>query len=297
MTPLRQKMLDELQRRNYSPSTFRGYILAVKQFADYFGKSPENLGAEEVRRFQLHLLNERKLKPRTVQIRMVALRFLYKKTLKRRDLDIDDLVFPKIPKKLPVVLSQQEVAQLIDAAPNIKYRTILMLLYSTGLRRTEASLLKITDIDSERMILHVEQGKGQRDRDLPISPRLLRALREYYRHKRPKNYLFPSSVGRRGPDSPMSDKSVWHACNASVRRVNLKKKVGPHTFRHSFATHLVEAGADLRTVQMLLGHSSLKETAIYLHLSQRHLRATPNPLDQITLRSDRHPQTPPEDHS
>jgi integrase/recombinase XerD len=297
MTPLRQKMLDELQRRNYSPSTTRGYILAVRQFATYFGKSPEKLGFEELQQYQLYLLKERKLKPGSVEMRMSALRFLYKKVLRLRDIDFDDMPFPKVPKKLPVVLSPQEVAQLIDAAPNIKYRTILMLLYSTGLRRTEASLLKITDIDSERMILRVQQGKGQRDRDLPISPRLLGALREYYRQKHPKNYLFPSGVGRRGPDSPMSDKSVWHACNASVKRVNLKKKVGPHTFRHSFATHLVEAGADLRTVQMLLGHSSLKETAIYLHLSQRHLRATPNPLDQITLCSDRHPQSPPEDNA
>ena len=187
-------------------------------------------------------------------------------------------------------------AQLIDAAPNIKYRTILMLLYSTGLRRTEASLLKISDIDSERMIVRVQQGKGQRDRDLPMSPKLLDALREYYRHKRPKTYLFPSGMGRRGLDNPMSDKSVWHACNTSVKRVGLSKKIGPHTFRHSFATHLVEAGADLRTVQMLLGHSSLRDTMIYLHLSQRHLRSTPNPLDQITLLSDRRPQPSPEDN-
>lgn len=295
MTPLRQKMLDELQRRNYSPSTTRNYILAVRQFASYFGKSPERLGPDELLRYQLYLLNERKLKPGTVEMRMSALRFLYKKVLKRRDINFDDMPLPKVPKKLPVVLSQQEVAQLIDAAPNIKYRRILMLLYATGLRRTEASLLKISDVDRERMVIHVRQGKGQRDRDLPISPKLLEALREYYRHKRPKNYLFPSGVGHRGPENPMSDKSVWHACNASVKRVGLKKKIGPHTFRHTFATHLLESGADLRTVQMLLGHSSLTDTAIYLHLSQRHLSSIPNPLDQITLRSDRHAQSLTED--
>jgi integrase/recombinase XerD len=296
MTPLRQRMLEELRRRNYSPSTFRGYILAVKQFADYFGKSPENLGAEEVRRFQLHLLNERKLKPRTVQIRMAALRFLYKKTLKRRDLDIDDLPYPKVPKKLPVVLSQEEVAQLIDAAPNLKYRTILMLLYSTGLRRAEAPLVKLADIDSQRMIIHIRQGKGSRDRDLPLSPKLLDALREYYRSKRPKIYLFPSSAGRLGVDKPMSEKTVWHACCAAAKRAGLSKRIGVHTFRHSFAIHLMEAGADLRTIQVLLGHTCLKDTAIYLHLSQRHLRTVINPLDQLTLRSHRETQYPPEDN-
>jgi len=296
MTPLRQRMLDELQRRNYSPSTTRGYILAVRQFASYFGKSPEKLGFEELQQFQLYMLKDRKLEAGTVEMRMSALRFLYKKVLKRRGINFDDMPFPKVPRKLPVVLSQREVAQLIDAAPNIKYRTILMLLYATGLRRTEASLLKISDIDSERMIVRVQQGKGQRDRDLPMSPKLLDALREYYRRKRPKTYLFPSGMGGRGLDKPMSDKNVWHACNASVKRVGLSKKIGPHTFRHSFATHLVEAGADLRTVQMLLGHSSLRDTMIYLHLSQRHLRSTPNPLDRITLRSDRDPISPTEDN-
>ena len=143
MTPLRRRMLEELQRRNYSPSTTRGYILAVKQFAEYFGKSPEKLGAEEIRRFQLYLLNEKKLAPGTVEMRMSALRFLYRKTLKRRDLAYDDLVFPKTPTKLPVVLSPEEVTCLIEAAPNLLYRTLLMVLYSTGIRRTEASLLKV----------------------------------------------------------------------------------------------------------------------------------------------------------
>lgn len=296
MTPLRQRMLEELQRRNYSTSTFRGYILAVKQYANYFGKSPEKLGTEEVRCFQLYLLKEKKLKPSTVEMRMAALRFLYKKVLKRRDIDLEDMPLPKVPKKLPVVLSHEEVTRLIEAAPNLKYRTILMLLYSTGLRRAEAPLIKIGDIDSERMILHVRQGKGSRDRDLPMSPKLLDALREYYRQHRPKTYLFPSSAGRLGAESPMSDKAVWHACQAAAKRAGISKTIGVHTFRHTFATHLLEAGADLRTIQILLGHSSLRDTAIYLHLSQRHLRTVPNPLDQITLRSDRKPEHAPEDN-
>jgi site-specific recombinase XerD len=288
-------MLDELQRRNYSPETFRGYIQAVKQFADYFDKSPDKLGTEEVRRFQLYLLKEKKLEPSTVKIRISALRFLYKKTLRRRDLDIDDLPFPKVPKKLPVVLSHEEVTRLIEAASNLKYRTILMLLYSTGLRRAEAPLVKLADIDSQRMIIHIRQGKGSRDRDLPMSPKLLDALREHYRSKRPKIYLFPSTAGRLGVEKPMSDKTVWHAVRGAAKRAGLTKTIGPHTLRHTFATHLCEAGADLRTIQLLLGHSCLKETAIYLHLSQRHLRTVINPLDQLTLRSHSELKYPPEE--
>jgi integrase/recombinase XerD len=295
MTPLRKRMLDELQRLNYSPSTARGYILAVKQLAAYFMTSPEKLGAEELRQFQLYLLNQRKLTANTVGIRMAALRFFYKKVLKRHDLEVEDLPFPKAPKKLPVVLSQEEVTRLIDAAPNLLYRTTLMLLYSTGLRRAEVPHVKVEDIDSARMILHVKQGKGMRDRDLPMSPKLLEALREYYRQYHPKTYLFPSRAGRGGVDKPMSDKNVWHAVSTAAKRASLTKKIGVHTLRHTFATHLMEAGADLRTIQLLLGHSSLKDTLIYLHLSQRHLRTVTNPLDQITLRSDRKPQDPPED--
>ena len=164
MTPLRRRMLEELQRRNYASETIRSYILSVKQFAEYFGKSPEKMGAEDIRRFQLYLLQEKKLAPGTVEMRMSALRFLYKKVLKRRDLAYDDLIFPKTPRKLPVVLSQPEVKRLIEAAPNLLYRTVLMVLYSTGVRRTEASLLKVSDIDSERRVIHVRQGKGSRDR-------------------------------------------------------------------------------------------------------------------------------------
>jgi integrase/recombinase XerD len=283
VTPLRRRMLEELQRGNYSPATTRGYILAVKQFAEHFGKSPEQLGAEEVRRFQLYLLKDKKLAPGTVEIRMSALRFLYKKTLKRRDLAYDDLIFPKTPRKLPVVLSPEEVTRLIEAAPNLRYRTLLMLLYSTGIRRTEASLLQVSDIDSERRVIHIRQGKGSRDRDVPLSPKLLEALREYWRWKKPKVYLFPSTSGHRGLEGPISDKTVWYACKRAASKAGIKKRIGPHTLRHSFATHLLEAGADLRTIQLLLGHQELKHTTIYLHLSQRHLHAAINPLDQIQI--------------
>jgi integrase/recombinase XerD len=287
-------MLEELQRRNYSPATTRGYILAVKQFAEYFGKSPERLGAEEVRRFQLHLLNEKKLAPGTVEIRMSALRFLYKKTLKRRDLSFDDLVFPKTPKKLPVVLSPEEVTRLIEAASNQMHRTLLLVLYGTGIRRTEASLLRVSDIDSERMVIHIRQGKGSRDRDVPMTPKLLEALREYWRWKRPKVYLFPRPKGARGRDQPISDKTVWNACKQAAMRAGITRTIGPHTLRHSFATHLMEAGTDLRTIQLLMGHAHLEHTIVYLHLSHRHLHAAINPLDQITIRGHAELHDPPE---
>ena len=216
MTPLRRRMLEELQRRNYSPATTRGYILAVKQFAEYFGKSPEKLGAEEVRRFQLYLLEARKLAPGTVGMRMSDLRFLYKNTLKRRDLAYDDLIFPKTPRKLPAVLSLEEVTRLIEAAPNLMYRTLLMVLYSTGIRRTEASLLKVSDIDSERRVIHIRQGKGARDRDVPLTAKLLEALRQYWRWKRSAVYLFPSTPGHRGREEPIADKMVWYACKIAA---------------------------------------------------------------------------------
>ena len=285
MTHLRKMMLEELQRRNYSASTMRGYILAVKQFAEYFHKSPDKLGAEEVRRYQLYLLKEKKLAPGTVEIRMSAIRFLYKKTLRRRDIDFDDLPFPKTPAKLPTVLDPDEVTRLIEAAPNLLYRTILILLYGTGIRRTEASLLKVSDIDSKRMVIHIRQGKGARDRDVPLTPKLLEALREYYRWKRPKTYLFPSSPGQRGVEEPISDKTIWNACRAAALRAGLSKRIGPHTLRHSFATHLLEGGTDLRTIQLLLGHAHLRDTTMYLHLSQRHLHAAVNPLEQIDIHS------------
>ena len=226
MTPLRQRVLDELQRRNYSPATTRGYILAIKQFAEYFGKSPERLGGDEIRQFELHLLKEKKLAPGTVEGRMSALRFLYRKVLKRRDIAYDDLIFPKVPRKLPVVLSPEEITKMIEAAPNRMHRTILMLLYATGIRRTEASLLKVSDIDSERMVIHVHQGKGSRDRDVPMTPKLLEALREYFRWKRPKVYLFPSTEGHRGVEQPLSDHTIWYICSEAAKRAGIKKTVG-----------------------------------------------------------------------
>jgi len=277
-------MLEELQRRNYTADTIRGYIHAVKEFAEYFGKSPEVLGGEEVREFQLYMIRDKKLALGTVALRMGALRFLYKKTLRRRD--IDDLPLVRAPKKLPVVLSQEEVVQLIEAAPNLHYRTLLILLYATGLRRAEAVRLKISDIDTSLMLIHVHQGKGSRDRDLPLTLKLLEALREYWRacKLKPRVYLFPSRFQPIHPERPISDKVVWYACHEAALRAGLTKRIGPHTLRHSFATHMLEAGTDLRTIQLLLGHQRLKDTAVYLHVSRRHLQAAINPLDQIQIR-------------
>ena len=296
MTPLRQRMLEELQRRNRSSATIDAYISAVRDFAKYFHTAPERMGAEDVRRYQLYLLNEKKLAPNTVKVRMSALRFLYKKTLKRRDLDIDDLPMPKAPVRLPAVLSPEQVARMIEAASNLKHRAILMTLYGTGMRRSEAARLKISDIDSQRMVIHIRQGKGSRDRDLPLTPKLLHALREYYRWKKPAMYLFPSPPGKNGESSPISGKAIFNACRVAADRAGLDKTIGPHTLRHSFATHMLEAGADLRTIQILLGHGRLDRTAVYLHLSQRHLKTAVNPLEQLSIRSHREPQYPQEDN-
>jgi site-specific recombinase XerD len=276
-------MLEELQRRNYSQATIESYISAVKEFAKYFRKSPERLGAEEVRRYQLYLINMKQLAPQTVKVRMSALRFLYWRTLKRRDLHFDDLPLPKAPMKLPVVLSPEEVTRLIESASSLMHRTMLLILYATGIRRAELAELKVSDIDSKLMVIHIREGKGQRDRDLPMTPKLLEALRDYWRWARSKVYLFPSPFGADDQEEPISSKTVWNACHEAAVRAGLTKRIGPHTLRHSFATQHLDSGTDLRTIQYLLGHSSLKHTVVYLHLSQHHMRAATNPLDQLTL--------------
>lgn len=282
MTHLRQMMLEELQRRNYSDSTARGYLSAVADFAQHFGKPPDQLGPDELRRYQAYLLKGRKLTVATVIGRVAALRFFFVQTLKRHEFR-QDLPYPKEQRRLPTVLSLEEVGRLIDAAGNLQQRALLMVLYGTGMRRAEVARLKVSDVDSRRMIIRVECGKGGHDRDLPLSPALLETLREYWRWKKPGSYLFPSGNGHHGQDQPISDKSVWYACTEAARHAGLRKRVTPHTLRHSWATHLLEAGSDLRTIQILLGHGDLETTAQYLHLSQRHLHAVQNPLDQLSV--------------
>ena len=284
MTRLRKMMLEELQRRNYSAITTRNYLRAVSDFAKHFGKSPDKLGPNELRTYQAYLLQERKLTPGTVINQVAALRFFFVKTLKRHQFR-EFLPYPRDRRRLPTVLSREEVARLIDAAGTLFRRTLRMTLYPTGMRRSELACLKVSDIDSQRMILRVVEGKGGKDRDLPLSPALLETLREYWRWRMPKTYLFPSRDPRRGPEQPISDKTVWIACNEAAHRAGIRKRVTPHTLRHSWATHLLEAGTDLRTIQVLLGHGDLETTAQYLHLSQRHLQMVTNPLDGLVLSS------------
>lgn len=282
MTQLRQKMLEELQRRNYSDRTIRYYLQAVALFAKHFGKRPDQLGPDQLRTYQAYLLRERKLAVGTVIARVAALRFFYVRTLKRHEFR-EDLPYPKDHRRLPTVLSLEEVARLINAAGNLLQRALLMTLYGTGMRRTEVSLLKVRDIDSQRMMIRVEHGKGGVGRDIPLSPALLETLREYWRWKKPRTYLFPSSDRKRGEARPISDKTVWYACTEAARHAGLTKRVTPHTMRHSFATHLLEGGTDLRSIQIVLGHGDLETTAKYLHLSQRHLRSIANPLEGLSL--------------
>ena len=282
MTHLRKMMLEELQRRNYSEITTRKYLQYVTAFARHFGKSPDQLGPNELRSYQAYLLQERKVTPGTAVNCVAALRFFFIKTLKRHQFR-EFLPYPKDRRRLPTVLSREEVSALINAAGTLFRRTLLMTLYGTGMRRSELAHLKVGDIDSQRMIIRVVAGKGGKDRDLPLSPTLLETLREYWRWRKPKLYLFPTRTRGLPVEEPISDKTVWIACSDAARRAGIAKRVTPHTLRHSWATHLLEAGTDLRTIQVLLGHGDLETTAQYLHLSQRHLQAVSNPLDGLTL--------------
>jgi integrase/recombinase XerD len=277
-------MLEELQRRNYSQTTVKGYLKIVESFANYFHRSPDQLGPEQIRAYQVYLINERKLNARTVGHHTAALRFFFCKTLKRA-YPVEEVPYPKAPRRLPKILTREEAIRLIDAASNLFHRALLMTAYSTGMRRAEVCQLKAEDIDSKRMLIRIRQGKGRRDRDVPLSPKLLETLREYWRWMKPKIYLFPGTVNGSRADKPITAKMLWEACQEAAQRAGITKPVSPHLLRHSFATHLVEGGADLPTVQALLGHADLKPTSIYLHLSERHLKAAGTPLDNAELSS------------
>ena len=280
MTHLRKLMLEELQRRNYSKSTARIYVRTVKELAEYFACSPAKLGPEQIRQYQVHLARK-KLAPRTIEQRAAALRFFFVKTLRRPYLP-EHIPFPKTPRRLPTVLSQEEVQRMLECTMNLMHRAMLLTLYSAGLRRAELTRLRVEDIDSKCMMIHVRQGKGGHDRDVPLSDKLLEVLREYWRWKKPTTYLFPSDYQKRA-GQPVSDKVIWWLCKKAAREAGIRKRVSPHTLRHSYATHMLEAGADLRTIQVLLGHKRLEDTAIYLHLSKRHLTAVANPLDRMEM--------------
>jgi site-specific recombinase XerD len=277
-------MLEELQRRNYAETTIRHYIRTVEDFARRFNCPPDRLGPRHIREFQAELFQKRKLSPNSVVPHLAALRFFYIKTL-RRSWSIAETPYPKWVFHLPTILSQEEVEQLIDAARTPYQRTLLMTLYATGARRAELTHLKASDIDNQRMVIRIQGGKGRKDRDVMLSPVLLEELRAHCRRlrRRPITWLFPGNRWHTG-DIPITTKVVWDACKEAAQRAGLQKDVHPHTLRHSFATHLLDAGADLRTIQILLGHRDLEETTIYLHLSQRHLNATASPLDSLKLK-------------
>lgn len=282
MTRIMQQMREELVRRNYAESTMRSYLGTVEDFRQYFQKRLDHMEPGDIRRYQVHLLEERKLGVGTVINHVAALRFLYVKTLKRREMK-EDLPYPKHEKPLPVVLSTQEVTRLIASARNLFHHAMLLTMYSAGLRRAELCRLKVSNIDSRRMMIRIERSKGGVDRDVPLSQKLLQTLREYYRWMRPKTYLFPGTVNNWRADKPITTKVIWEAVKDAAERAGIEKHVTPHTLRHCYATHLLEAGADLRTIQVLLGHKDIETTTIYLHVSEKHLQTAASPLDKIVV--------------
>ena len=282
MTHLRKMMLEELQRRNYAANTIHAYLRSVEHFSRHFKRSPDQLTRDHLREYQAYLLNDQKLQPRTVKLRVSALRFFFVKTLKRRYL-LEDMPYPKVPRRLPTILTVEEVTRLIDAARTLTDRTMLMVLYSTGMRNAEMRQLQVRDIDSRSMLIHIQRGKGGRDRYVPLSPTLLATLRAYWRWMKPKTWLFPGTIAGWRADKPITPKVVWDACQSAATRAHIHKRVSAHLLRHSYATHLLEAGADLRTIQLLLGHVKLEHTVLYLHLSRRHLHAVANPLDAMPV--------------
>jgi integrase/recombinase XerD len=277
MTLLRQRMTEDMQVRNFSPNTQSSYLQQVSSFARYFERSPALLLPEDIRSYQVYLTNEKKLSPSSIHVCVSALRFLYGVTLKR-DWIFDEIIpSPKAPKKLPIVLSPEEVLLFLGCVESVKHRTILTACYAAGLRISEAVHLKPNAIDRQRMVIRVEQGKGQKDRYVMLSPKLLETLIDYWRIVRPKEWLFPGDI----PGRPLTRDAVGEACHSAHRRSGLTKPVTPHSLRHAFAVHLLESGTDVRTIQLLLGHRSLATTAQYLRVATSKVCATTSPLELL----------------
>jgi integrase/recombinase XerD len=279
MTPLRQRLLEDLQRRNYSPKTISCYVAHVAQFARHFGRSPDQLGADDIRAWQLHLLQVKHASWSAYNQSVCALRFFYGICLQQPEL-VTALPYGKRPKTLPTVLSRDEVLQFFAAFPTDPDRLIVRTTYACGLRIGEVVRLRVADIDSRRGVLCVRQGKGRKDRQVPLSPQLLTELRHYWRRYRPRNWLFPSS----SPRGHCSISALGRRVTRAVRALGWSKRVSLHTLRHSYATHLLEAGVDVVTLQHLLGHNDLETTARYLHVSTLHLQRLPNPLDTLVAK-------------
>jgi integrase/recombinase XerD len=275
ISPLRQRMIDDMTARRFSEATRRDYVRHVRTFAAFLGRSPETATCEDLRRFQLHVARQQIGAP-TINAAIAALRFFFTVTLERPDL-VRPLRTVNEPRKAPVVLSQEEVARLLEAAPGLKYKAALSVAYGAGLRVSEVANLKVSDIDSKRMMLRVEQGKGQRDRYVMLSPQLLELLRDWWRAARPQVWLFPGQ----NPINPMTARQLNRAVHAAKTIAGISKRVSPHTLRHSFATHLLEQGVDIRVIQVLLGHAKLETTALYTRVAVNTIRDIKSPLERL----------------
>ena len=277
MSPLRRRMIEDMTVRNLSPATQRSYVSAVAKFSRYFGRSPDRLGLEDVRAFQVHLVSTGISWPALNQI-VCALRFFYGVTLGEATMP-ERIPYAREPRKLPVVLSADEVVAFLEAVPSLKSRAALTTAYAAGLRTSEVVGLRVEDIDSARGVIAVRGGKGGKDRHVMLSPQLLGILRTYWRLARPPGYLFPG----RDDDHPLSTTVLHAACRSATKAAGLSKRVTIHTLRHSFATHLLENGTDIRIIQVLLGHQNLSSTARYTQVATHVIRATTSPLDRLTL--------------
>ena len=278
-TPITRRMAEDMLVRNLAVRTIDSYTYHVDRFARHFGKQPEDLGPEQIREFQLWMIQVNESSWSQFNQAVCALRFLYTFTI-QRDWSVQMIPFGKRPKKLPTVLGQDEVHDLIQCVDNPKHRAVLITLYAAGLRLAEATGLKLPDVDSQRMQLKINGGKGGKDRYVPISPRLLEELRTYWKIDRPANYLFPGKTA----DVPLSGATIQKAVRLATALARINKRVTPHTLRHSYATGLLEAGVDLMAISKLLGHSSFLTTMVYLHCRRQHLGAAPSPLDWLPTR-------------